>query len=192
MSWRVAKSLDKLLAEINARSPKRSKLSDGGIGDAAHASRDSDHNPWVKDGAMGVVTARDFTDDPTDGFDASNFANWLRERCKSGAERRVKYIISDRRICSGDRDNWAWRTYTGANAHTKHVHVSVLSAKGRYDDDRSWGWHQEVKTPAPQGLESKVTLSAPAAEFLAATTGTPRKEGDVLSLRYIVDHLGKS
>ena len=70
MAWRVAKSLLKLRDQINAHAPKRSKKSDGYIGDAAHASRSSDHNPWVKDGKMGVVTAADFTHDPAGGFDA--------------------------------------------------------------------------------------------------------------------------
>ncbi|GAB6898177.1 hypothetical protein [Kineosporia succinea] len=151
MAWRMAKSLDKLLAEINGRSPQRSKDSDGGIGDAAHASRESDHNPWVQDAGIGVVTARDFTDDPGAGFDASSFAAWLRARCKAGTETRVKYIISDRRICSGTRENWSWRPYSGPNSHTKHVHVSVLASKGRYDDGRSWGW--QSATPGKETID---------------------------------------
>jgi hypothetical protein len=139
MAWRVAGSLGVLLNEINLRSPARSKVSDGAIGDAAHATRDSDHNPWVKDGSMGVVTARDFTNDPEHGFDSSDFAEWLRKRCKAGTERRVKYIISDRRIAS-DIDGWAWRRYTGSNPHEHHVHVSVESTKALYDGKGSWGW----------------------------------------------------
>ena len=39
-AWRIAKSLDTLLAQLNALAPHRSKLSDGSIGDAAHATRD--------------------------------------------------------------------------------------------------------------------------------------------------------
>lgn len=148
MTWRVAKSLDVLLDEINARSPKRSKVSDGSIGDAAHASRDSDHNPWVKDGPTGVVTARDFTNDPAHGFDSSDFADWLRKRCKAGAETRVKYVISDRRIAS-TIDDWSWRKYTGTNPHEHHVHVSVESSKSSYDSARSWGWEAADKPAAP-------------------------------------------
>ena len=37
MTWRVAKSLDVLLGQINAKFPDRDKSSDGGIGDEAHA-----------------------------------------------------------------------------------------------------------------------------------------------------------
>lgn len=146
--WRMAKSLDKLLVEINTRSPERSRISDGGIGDAEHASRDSDHNPWVKTSTgLGIVTARDFTNDPVHGFDSSDFAEWLRKRCASGAEKRVKYVISDRRIASATHDAWAWRPYTGSNPHEHHVHVSVLPAPGRYDDVRSWGWVQPPSRP---------------------------------------------
>jgi hypothetical protein len=43
--WRVAKSLDRLLAQVNRLASDRSKASDGAIGDAKHQSRESDHNP---------------------------------------------------------------------------------------------------------------------------------------------------
>lgn len=198
--WRMAKTLDVLLDEIDARSPKRSRRSDGGIGDAAHATRTSDHNPWILDGANGVVSARDFTHDPNNEFDAHAFAEWLRGRCKSGAERRVKYIISNRRIASSV-NSWSWRPYSGTNPHTQHVHISVESTKTLYDNTASWGWRKPV-TPAkpspakpaakgPQGLDTKVTLTAPAAAYLSKETGDKRKAGDVLSLRYIVTRLGK-
>ena len=55
--WRVAESLQRLLDQVNQMAPVRSKASDGAIGDASHQTRDSDHNPWVTDGNIGVVTA---------------------------------------------------------------------------------------------------------------------------------------
>src|SRR5688500_3284745 len=70
--WRVAKSLLTLRDEVNQAAPQRSKASDGTIGDAAHCRRQSDHNPWVRDGNIGVVTAMDITDDPTHGCSANN------------------------------------------------------------------------------------------------------------------------
>ena len=67
-SWRLAKSLDVLRNQVNAQAPTRSKACDGTIGDQAHSSRASDHNPNAK----GVVQAQDFTHDPAGGFDSTS------------------------------------------------------------------------------------------------------------------------
>jgi hypothetical protein len=142
MSWRMAKSLggtgkDGLLGEVNASAPKRSKASDGGIGDAKHSARSSDHNPCE---CCRIVCARDFTHDPAGGFDAHAFATWLRTRALAG-ETRIKYVIWNKRIMSGPGEAkpcGQWRSYTGKNPHTKHVHLSVVH-RG-CDDDAPWGW----------------------------------------------------
>ncbi len=137
MAWRVARALDVLLAEINAMAPQRAKAADGSIGDAAHSSRASDHNPNV----AGVVCARDFTHDPAHGCDAPAIAEYVRRLGKSG-DRRVKYVISNARIASWIGD-WAWRPYTGINAHRHHVHVSVSTEPRHYDSTAPWGIDQE-------------------------------------------------
>ena len=137
MAWRIAESLQVLLAQINKLAPYRSKLSDGSIGDAAHASRNSDHNPWVMDGKVGIVTARDCTHDPKGGFDAYNFAETLR----LNKDARIKYVISNRRIFSGsseDHPAFEWRPYSGKNPHDHHTHVSVKPDKAHYDDRTEW------------------------------------------------------
>ena len=131
MNWRVAKSLLALREQINEMAPTRNKGSDGAIGDAAHASRASDHNPHVRDGAMGVVTALDITHDPANGVDAGKLAEILR----ASADPRVKYIISNKRIANPGQP---WRAYTGANPHTKHFHVSVKATKSDYDSEAPW------------------------------------------------------
>jgi hypothetical protein len=143
MSWRLAKSLgatgkDGLLGEINARAPDRSKESDGGIGDASHSARSSDHNPCD---CCRVVCARDFTHDPP-RFDSYAFAEWLRQRVLAG-EARVRYVISNGRIFSGRGQKHPaalWRPYTGKNKHAHHVHVSVRHGPELYDDAQPWGW----------------------------------------------------
>lgn len=127
---RLAKSLETLRNQINAASPSRSKASDGWIGDAAHKSRASDHNPWVDDG---VVTAIDITHDPARGVDTWKLADHLRER----RDPRVKYIISNGRIASAEK-GWTWRKYTGKNPHSHHVHISVHPDHARYDDTKPW------------------------------------------------------
>lgn len=126
MTWRMAESLNVLLAEVNKAAPGRSKVSDGGIGDAAHASRSSDHNPWVKKNGVGVVRARDFTHDPKGGMDASVLALQLAGLLYSHpAMGTGAYVIWNRRIISADRLKEGWRPYSGSNPHDKHVHVSV-------------------------------------------------------------------
>ena len=136
--WRIARTLLKLRAQVNALAPGRSKASDGAIGDAAHASRASDHNPWVIDGANGVVTAIDVTHSPDKGCDADKIAESLR----ASRDPRIKYMIWNKRIVSSYRQGataaWTWRPYRGRNGHTKHVHVSVNPAKAQYDSEAEW------------------------------------------------------
>jgi hypothetical protein len=132
VAWRVARSLDTLLGQLNAAAPRRSKASDGSIGDAAHASRDSDHNPWY---GPGVVTARDFTHDPAGGLDCQ----WLANALVAAKDSRVKYVIYNRRICDSRPGNnpWVWMPYSGTNPHTKHLHLSVMD-NASCDDTRGW------------------------------------------------------
>lgn len=148
--WRVAKALLKLREQADARYPGRSKASDGTIGDANHASRSSDHNPWVRDGKYGVVTGMDITNDPAHGLNARAAA----EALVATRDDRIKYLISNGQICSGtgqDKPAWVWRKYTGSNPHTHHVHISVKPEKKFYDDDRPWGTKHgpPPETPAP-------------------------------------------
>jgi hypothetical protein len=136
--WRVAKCLLMLRSQINRLAPRRRKLSDGTIGDAAHSSRSSDHNPWVRDGATGVVTAMDITHDPANGCDGSTLAAVLR----AARDSRIKYIIWNRKIANssavGGAAAWAWRDYRGSNPHTHHIHVSVKPEKPSYDSEVAW------------------------------------------------------
>lgn len=126
--WRLAGALSKLRDQINAIAPNRSKLHDGTIGDAAHSARKSDHNP----DESGVVMAIDVTHDPDGGCDANEIAESIR----ASADRRVKYLIWNGRICSSTIAPWQWRRYESANFHEKHVHVSVRPE--RADDLRPW------------------------------------------------------
>ena len=140
MSWRMARALEVLRLEINQAAPERARASDGGIGDRAHRGRISDHNPCD---CCAVVCARDFTHDPAGGFDAERFAAWLQRRLEADRERRVRYVIWDRRICSGPAQGHPvglWRRYEGANPHTTHVHISVRHPRRYFDDEGAWGW----------------------------------------------------
>jgi hypothetical protein len=104
------------------------------IGDAAHAARNSDHNPWIIDGGIGVVSAMDLTNDPAGGLDADALAETLR----AARDPRIKYVIWDSRIFSSTVAPWTWRPYNGANPHNKHIHISVRADKAHYDDATAW------------------------------------------------------
>ncbi|MFB9378614.1 hypothetical protein ACFFKU_06775 [Kineococcus gynurae] len=158
---RSARSLDVLLAQINAAAPHRSKVSDGGIADARHlAAGTSDHIP----DATGVFHARDFTHDPTGGFDAHAFA----DRLLAEQDPRLKYLISRGRIGSGPAGPrpGVWRRYDGENRHDHHTHVSVVSG-ARGDGARAWAGVVAAPTkpsirpgttrPIPEGDEDDMT-----------------------------------
>lgn len=134
MSWYLAPSLDQLRSEVNARWPKRSKRSDGTIGDEAHSARKSDHNP----NRRGSVNAIDIT------------AKGISTGALIAAAKRhpsVRYIIYDRQIMNRDIDNFKPRAYRGANPHTKHVHISLYQRRSAEVDTRSWRIATAVAPP---------------------------------------------
>jgi hypothetical protein len=128
--WRVAQSLERLKKQLDEAAPNRKRSHDGSIGDRAHASRSSDHNP----NEAGVVTALDFTHDPANGCDCVALAEALR----ASRDPRIKYVIFKRQMFSSKVRPWAWRDYRGANAHLSHLHISVDPDPTLYDDDRPW------------------------------------------------------
>ncbi|MEA2871263.1 MAG: hypothetical protein QOH67_1239 [Hyphomicrobiales bacterium] len=150
---RVAKSLETLRAEVNAKWPNRKKDSDGTLAGSAHhiANPNSDHEPWVQDAGVGVVTAMDITHDPNTGPDSQQLA----EALVRSQDPRIKYIISNLRICSGSgqaNPAWVWRPYPvppNKNPHNHHVHISVKSDKASYDSTQPWGVTDDVAPPQP-------------------------------------------
>lgn len=141
MAYRIAESLDQLRDQINALAPNRSTASDGWIGDDKHATRESDHNPWVKIGDLGIVTALDITDDPGHGCDVDKiFARIIKDR-----DPRLKYMIRNGMILSSTIVPWVWREYTGSNPHEKHGHLSVLPVRALFDSRKKW----EIILPKP-------------------------------------------
>lgn len=137
--WRVAVALLVLRSQVDALWPGRRKDSEGTIGDENHMLTDSDHNPWVRDGLMGVVTAMDITHDPANGCDCERIAQAL----VLARDPRLKYIIWNRRILNSTVAPWTWRPYKGRSPHTVHIHISVESRKSLYDDKRPWMLEQD-------------------------------------------------
>lgn len=123
-----------MLRQANELWPNRSRISDGTIGDPAHSARTSDHNP---DGA-GWVRAVDLTHDPANGCDAHAWARQVAAR----RDPRVKYLISNGQIWNPSISP-EWRTYTGANAHTRHAHLSIKSTDAALHDTAPWFQNEE-------------------------------------------------
>lgn len=149
MSWRLAKSLEKLREQINAMAPGRSKESDGSIGDTAHSARKSDHNP----NANGVVAAIDVTHDVAGGCDGRVLSRSLI------ADPRVKYVIFNSQVWKARTGQW--EPYTGQNAHAHHVHVSIKP--DGLDQTQDWavqiaGAPGEVPTPTPASTGTRPSL----------------------------------
>jgi hypothetical protein len=160
MAWRLAKAIKTLLDQVNAENPHRRKDSDGGIGDAAHASRGSDHNPYIVVKGQGVVRAFDFTHAPETGFDAYAFAEMMLKN----KDPRVRYIISNRKIASGKSgpQPWTWRPYSGKNPHNHHTHVSVTEDEAEFDNPKSWNLGGLVAEAAALAPEANNYVPPPA------------------------------
>lgn len=130
MSWYLAPSLARLRSQVDRRWPNRSKVSDGSIGDAAHTTRASDHNPDPK---TGVVRALDITTPQTAQGkqigEAILAATWQ--------DPRTFYVIWRRKIYY--RGETKPRAYNGLNAHQNHIHVSIdRKKKSAETDTTNW------------------------------------------------------
>lgn len=154
-SWHLAPSLAKLRDEVDERWPRRSRASDGTIGDAAHSARTSQHNPNddPRDSIPnGAVTAIDIT--------STNTA--LRDAVLKAAigNPRVWYVINRGKIWSRTY-NWRERDYDG-NPHTNHIHISLEQNGKAYSDVSSWGI-AKVETQAKPDTAIDGAVSRPRA-----------------------------
>ena len=145
--WRLARALERVRSEADACNPRRDRGSDGTIGDAAHASRQSDHNPWVVVGATGVVRAIDLD---VNGLDLPGAFERLRAAARAVRMPQVTgggYAIFNRRITAPD---WSgWRSYTGSNPHTSHGHISLSRTAAGFDSAAPWGIFGGKPPPPP-------------------------------------------
>lgn len=113
--------------QIDAAFPNRSKVSDGWLGDAAHAARASYHNP----DAQGWVYARDFTHDPAHGLDINKFTDEL----VASSDGRILELIANGLYWHWQQPHWV--KYTGTNPHNKHFHITARLG-GLAFDVRRW------------------------------------------------------
>lgn len=146
---RRAHALATLLDQVNRQFVGRDTGSDGWIGDAAHRSRPSDHNP----NSRGVVCAQDFDEDLRVGDE--RVGDWLWDRLHGSRDPRIGYVIYEGAMFSSyparGYGPWEVRPYTGPNGHFHHLHLSVVQDPKLYDDPAYWfvgndpAWEVDVK-----------------------------------------------
>ena len=124
MTWHLAPSLVQLRTEVNRLWPQRSRVSDGTIGNAAHAARKSDHNP----NARRSVNAIDIT---AKGIHVSRLIR------AAIAHPATAYVIHGGYIWSRTY-GWKRRTYTGSNPHHTHVHISIQQTAAAEASTMAW------------------------------------------------------
>ena len=143
--WILVACLKQLFAEFNQIAPSRDHASDGSIGDAAHQQEVSDHNP-DETGSVPIhdadhtneVHAIDVDIDLREpGLTMETVVQFVLARCRNGSEKRLRYIIYNRRIWEAD-NSWRQRAYTGASAHTEHAHFSASYDSSREASTASW------------------------------------------------------
>lgn len=123
VNWHVDEGLQVLIAEWKKAHPGAVV---GTIGDAAHLSRDSDHNPEPSGSEpgqdAGEVDAADFMqgNGVTDAHLDELFNELVDHR-----DPRILYIIRNRIIVSSVVQPWVKRPYGGSDPHTEHLHLSV-------------------------------------------------------------------
>jgi hypothetical protein len=135
-AWVLVPCLVQLRTELNKIAPTRDKTTDGTIGNAAHQERVSDHN----DDEVGKVPIRDAdgkhevhaldldADLRTPGLTMEMVVQHILRRCRSGQERRLRYIIYNYRIFEAS-NGWRERRRT-SDPHPTWVHFS-----SSYDTD---------------------------------------------------------
>lgn len=206
-SWELVPCLGQLRTELNRIAPGRDKTTDGTIGNAAHQQHISDHN----DDEVGKVPIRDA--DSKHEVHAVDLDKDLREpnltmemvvqhvvaRCRSGAEKRLRYVIYNRRIWEAS-NGWRQRAYSGDNAHTEHAHFSASYDTKLEASTASWGleeipvaltdadkkWLAAQVTASESRIVSQINAAETRlraevnnvpAEVLGAVTGDPSNKG---------------
>jgi peptidoglycan hydrolase-like protein with peptidoglycan-binding domain len=163
VAWRTANSL--VLLRKQAREFFDYSVRVDFIGDAAHASRVSDHNPWIIDpDGPNVVSAGDF-------FLPAEWLQAFVDQLVNSRDRRIKYIIHNRKIWRSYRTNvnqppaWEPESYIGINPHVSHVHLSVNSAKAFYDNVDPWPVFAGTAPVVNPNPTPPVVLPTPAPEM---------------------------
>lgn len=126
VNWYVDEGLATLIKQWKVKFPNAVV---GTIGDASHASRDSEHNPEPA-GSLpgedyGEVDAADFMVGTKAGQPTKADLQDLRDALVEARDARLWFVIWNHKITSSTTQPWVERDYSGSDPHIGHVHVSV-------------------------------------------------------------------
>jgi hypothetical protein len=193
-------SLVQLRSEFDDIAPRRSKASDGWIGDTAHQQSVSDHNddetgnvPIHDADAVHEVHAIDVDSSGPwpDELTMEKVVQFLLARCRSGAEHRLRYVIYNRRIWSAS-SGWVQQAYAGASPHTEHAHFSASYDTAREASTASWHLEDLVMPTADEIATAVWTkrINSPALGIPDRAAADWLKDAEQVSRE--LDVLGKS
>jgi hypothetical protein len=178
-NWILTKGLQNLRAQVDAAFPDRSHASDGTIGDTAHQAETSGHNPddtpgsrpeWNGDpDGIPEVRAWDCTSDFGPGVDAQAVVDHIR--ALPGVASVIRYMIYNRREYH-ERNGFAPTAYTGASAHTEHIHFSGAFSQAA-DNNTSFDYRLE---------EIPVALTADDKKWISQQISAPYVDTDSTGL----------
>jgi hypothetical protein len=146
-NWILIAAGKSLMDAFNELAPDRQHASDGTVGDLAHvAEGNSDHLPDEDYPALrnkdadhiDEVHAIDVDSDlNTPGLEMEAAVQFILSRCRTGAEKRLTYVIYYDRIWEAD-NGWKQRAYTGASRHHEHAHFSFSYVTSLEASTVSW------------------------------------------------------
>lgn len=189
-AWKLTAGLQNLLDQINAFAPGRDHASDGTIGDAAHQAEVSGHNPDDTAGSKAEwngdpdsdpeVRALDVDSDFRNGVTAQTVVDHIRALRPSSV---LRYMIYNRVIYTAAA-GWQGAPYTGASAHTEHVHFSGAYSQAS-DNDTTYNYRLE-EIPVALTDDDKAFITAQIATVTARDAaqadGTPTSKVGRLAL----------
>jgi hypothetical protein len=122
-TWRLNTFLTTWRTSVNKHYPRRTKLSDGTIGDTAHqAESSSEHNP-DPDGSVDAwdcdVNLLGSSNPLGSTLEVAAMRGLLAEFQK---QPQAQLWIFQRKIANRDVGNWKIRVYTGPSPHDHHCH----------------------------------------------------------------------
>jgi hypothetical protein len=137
MSWTLAHNLQ---VRVNAVKSCYPKMVIGEVGDAAHKTEHSDHNPDSRN----IVHAVDFMTE-TNEAQAKAILAWLASNPKD-----LEYWIHDRLIYTV-ANKYKPVKYTGTDPHTNHVHASGLHGSTGANAATGNGYSTSAEAMSPTG-----------------------------------------